>query len=73
MTRAQWRIIATVCEALLDLDVARNCGVVTGGPAVDVAHCRWIIECARVHGVVTTAAAVDAVTRQLVVACGGTE
>jgi hypothetical protein len=71
MTRAEWRIVATVCEALLDVDVARSCGLVRGVPSIDVEHCRWTLRRARAQGIVTKATDVDVVTQQILVACGG--
>jgi len=73
VTRAQWTAVATVCEALLDLDVARTCGQVRGGPRVNVDHCRWILRRARAQAIVTRAAVVNVVTKELIVACGGSQ
>lgn len=52
MSRQEWQEAADAADACLALEAARQYGLVTGGPAVNVARCEEILVMARDgHGI----------------------
>lgn len=58
-TRAEWQDAADAAHACEVLDAARQYGLVSGGPAVDVARCEEILERAAKHGITPAKDAVE--------------
>lgn len=58
-TPAEWEDAVAWAEACLLLDSARQYGLVTGGPGVDVDRCVAVLEQGRSRGYSPTKAAVD--------------
>ena len=54
--RNEWREAVLAAEVMLRIDVARQYGIITGGPEVDVARCLEIIERGRATGYAATEA-----------------
>lgn len=50
-TRAEWQEAADAAEALITLDSARQYGLVTGGPGVNIDRCLAILRAARRKGI----------------------
>lgn len=62
-----WQQLATVAEAMLDIQVIDANGLLRDYrvPTIDADRCRRVLAAARHHGIVTVAADVNAVTEQL--------
>lgn len=54
-TKAEWKEAADMANVALLIDSARQYGLITGGPAVDVRRCEEILEKAKRRGITPTA------------------
>jgi len=59
-TPAEWQTAVNIAEACLLVDSARQYGLITGGPVVDVARCDQILTEGRARGIVPSKSGVDA-------------
>lgn len=69
-TPAEWREAAVFAAAALMLDSARQYGLVTGGPIVNVDRCVDVLAEAKGRGVEPTKAEIDAAVDALVAGAG---
>jgi hypothetical protein len=61
----EWRAAAACADALLHLDAARQYGLVTGGPGVDVDRCLDLLARAKARGIEPTEAEATAALQLL--------
>lgn len=59
-TPAEWQEAVDAAEGLLLIDSARQYGLITGGPKIDVERCQEILRRGREHGVYPADAATAA-------------
>ncbi len=59
-TPAEWRVAAAFAQACLAIDSARQYGLITGGPGVNVGRCLEVLERAKARDVVPTRKEIDA-------------
>jgi len=64
-TEEQWREAVTLAEVLLDIDAARNFGLLTGGPSVNVDRCVEIVRRGRARMLVALSDDVNAKTAKV--------
>jgi hypothetical protein len=64
-TPDEWQAAVNAAEACLLVDSARQYGLITGGPVVDVARCDEILEQGRARQIVPTKDGVDAYIKEL--------
>jgi hypothetical protein len=65
-TPDDWRRAVTLAEVMLDIDAARQYGLITGGPEVNVARCVDVLRRGRQRGIVPRSPDVNAMTEALV-------
>jgi hypothetical protein len=58
-TPAEWQLVVDLAEACLLIDSARQYGLITGGPIVDVDRCVALLDRGRARGIVPVKAGVD--------------
>jgi hypothetical protein len=58
-TDAEWREAVALAAALLNIDAARQYGLITGGPEVRIDRSVAILEAGRARSIVPTRAEVD--------------
>lgn len=58
-TPAEWRVAVVAAAVWLRVDTARQYGLITGGPDIDVDRCVDLLERGRARGIRPTEAAVD--------------
>jgi hypothetical protein len=62
-TPEEWREAVMTAEVMLRIESARQYGLITGGPAIDVERCQELIERGRAAGHVVTEGDIDAILR----------
>lgn len=65
-TPAEWKRVTALAEACLLLDSARQYGLVTGGPQVNVDRCVEILDRGKALGYVPSRTEIDAAVERLV-------
>ncbi len=60
-TRAEWRVAVNMAQACLVLDSARQYGLVTGGPTINLDRCQSILQQGVARRIRPTDADVDAI------------
>jgi len=65
-TPGQWRSAAALAEACVRLDAARQYGLITGGPRVNVERCLALLAAAGERGIVLTPTEIDDAVTALV-------
>jgi len=51
VTREDWQLAVDAADACLCIEAARQYGLVTGGPEVDVDRARWIVAQGKLRGI----------------------
>lgn len=70
-TPEQWRMAAAMAQACIVLDAARQYGLVTGGPGVNLNRCLEVVARAKARDIVPSEAEIDQAIQAIVIAHGG--
>ena len=64
-TPEEWQEAVNLAETLLLVDSARQYGLITGGPVIDINRCEFILRCGRQRGYRPEKRVVDSYVRGL--------
>lgn len=70
VTPVQWQEAVDAAEALLRLDSARQYGLVTGGPKLNLTRIEWVQQEAKRRGIIPTERGVELEIKRLIRAYG---